>query len=112
MRFPLAAVLYVNSGGTPGVVDGHGMKAVQDLLSHMTGRRVTLDKVPRAVDVCQKYLRDQYSWLEGLQPSAAQAASAIKLQAWARSCVQEHGGLLDVAAMPGDVFHDQALVGA
>lgn len=112
MKFPLTAVLYVNCGGLPGLVDGPGMAVVQDLLSHMTGRRVFLDGVPRAVDVCQKYLRDQYHWLEGLQPSAAQAASAIKLQAWARSCVQEHGGFLDVAVMPGDVFHDQGLVGA
>lgn len=84
------------------------MKAVQDLLSHMTGRRITLDEVPRAVDVCHKYLRDQYRWLADAEPTPG--STAIKLQAWVHSCERLHGEFLDVAAMPGDVFHDHGLV--
>lgn len=104
-RFPLYAVLYVNTGGIPGIVDGHGLVVVQELLSHMTGHQIFLHQIPRAVDICQKYLRDQYGWLAKMQPTEAQSGDVLKLRRWLNACEKERGDSLVVAAMPGDAFH-------
>lgn len=105
-RFSLASVLYVTTGGTPGLIDGgEGLMEVQALLSHMTGSPIYLHQIPRAADVCQKYLRDQYGWLSKMLPSDGQSADAIKLRKWLRQCEKERGESLAIRVLPGGVYH-------
>ncbi|MFD7247816.1 hypothetical protein ACFV6Y_38445 [Streptomyces massasporeus] len=104
-RFPLATVLYVTNGGMPGIVDGgDGLTQVQELLSFMTGSTIFLHQIPRAADVCQKYLRDQYGWLSKMQPTEAQAADVQKLKRWVRRCEKERGETLLVRVLPGGAY--------
>lgn len=103
-RFPLFAVLYVANGELPGLVDGEGLQVVQDLLSHMTSQRINLGQVVAAVDVCGKYLRDQYPWLGDMAPTAEQCKDKNRLLRWRYECEKARGDSLNVAVMPGDVF--------
>lgn len=99
-RFPLAAVLQVTTG-VPGLAP---MEDVQALLSYMTGSTLLLHQLPRAADVCRKYLCDQYRWLEDLTPPAAHKDSVEKLGTWRRRVVEQRGETLCVRLLPGDAY--------
>ncbi|MCV7208347.1 hypothetical protein [Mycolicibacterium canariasense] len=103
-RFPVPSVLYVSTGGTAGLCDSHGLAVVQELLGHMTGHPIFLHQIPRAVDVCRKYLVDQYPWLEALQPTNAQAGDARKLAHWVAKVIAARGETLLVSALPGGAY--------
>jgi hypothetical protein len=97
---PLASVLAVTTG-VPGLAP---IQDVQSLLSHMTGSTIFLHQIPRAADVCQKYLLDQYPWLETARPSEAVAGNPVKLAGWVTRMRNEHGQLLRVNLLPGDAY--------
>lgn len=105
-RFSLRAVLYVTTGGPTGLVDGPGLVEVQDLLTFMTGSpaRLALNQIPRAADVCQKYLRDQFGWLHKMQPTPSQLEDSRRLGIWLRACEKERGETLAVIACPGGAY--------
>lgn len=98
----MAAVLTVANGLPEGVVTR--VEVVQDLLSHMTGNRIFLHQIPRAKDVCQKYLRDEFDWLDGMHPTAEQMANPDKLRRWARACEKARGETVAVQVLPGDAY--------
>lgn len=100
----MPSVLYVSTGGIAGLCDSQGLAVVQDLLGHMTGRPVFLNQIPRAVDVCRKYLVDQYPWLEALQPTAAQSENVHKLARWVAKISAARGDSLQVSALPGGAY--------
>lgn len=98
--YPLRVVLAVTTG-VPGLASAHEMQA---LLSHMVGSTVWAHQIPRAADVCQKYLRDQYSWLVDMRPTDGQAADERKLAAWLANCERRYARSVAVMALPGDAY--------
>lgn len=96
------AVLTVTNGLPEGAICT--VRQVQDLLSHMTGNRIFLHQIPRAKDVCGKYLQDEHRWLEGLNPTTEQKLDTAKLRRWAAAAVKERGETLRVRVLPGDAY--------
>lgn len=105
VSFSLPALLYVVNGGIPGIVDGgDGLEEVQGLLSAMTGHPIYLHQIPRAADVCAKYLIDQYPWLDGMRPNAEQVEDVQKLKRWVKACTKRMGDRMRVPILPGDAY--------
>ena len=87
--------------GVPGLA---AVDEVQQLLSFMTGARIFMHQIPRAADVCGKFLQDQHEWLSDAHPSTAQSQEARKLQAWARTYEKAHGEHITVRDLPGRAY--------
>lgn len=105
-RFSLAAVLYVTNSGNIPVGSSQTLAEVQDLLTFMTGspHRVAIGQIPRAADVCRKYLLDQHSWLSDMAATPGQIADSRKLMLWLRGCEKQRGDTVVVTAAPGDAY--------
>lgn len=97
--FPLRAVLTVTTG-----VHFAPLTEVQSLLSHMTGTTLAAIQIPRAADVCQKYLRDQFEWLEGLAPTRSEAANEDRRRRWLTTCEARWGRHLTIQVLPGGAY--------
>lgn len=105
-RFSLASVLYVTNSGHVPVGSAQVLADVQDLLTFMTGssHRLALGQIPRAADVCRKYLLDQHPWLADMAASPGQIADGRKLLLWLRGCEKQRGEFVTVTAAPGDAY--------
>ncbi|SKM82296.1 Uncharacterised protein [Mycobacteroides abscessus subsp. massiliense] len=98
-RFPLAAVLTVANGLPEGLISTLG--DVQRLLSFMVGHELYVPQMPRAADVCRKYLTDQFGWLASMQPTDCRDD---KVKQWGRAAAKRWGDEVLVEACPGDVY--------
>lgn len=99
-RFPLRVVLAVTTGTNLAT-----LPEVQGLLSHMTGTPLAPNQIPRAADVCGKYLRDQFGWLATMLPTRAQSENPVKLRKWLGECEKARGAVLNIQVLPGGAYH-------
>ncbi len=115
-QFRLQAVLYVTNGGDLPVGSTENLAEVQDLLTFMTGapHRVAFGQIPRAADVCRKYLLDQHPWLADMAATRSQVNDGRRLQLWLKGWEKRRGcrctdgqcpaHTVTVTATPGDAY--------
>ena len=93
-RFHLGDLLSITTGK---LLSPSHMEGIYSILNWMTGDELFTHQLPRAMDECAPYLREQFPSLEGV---TADDVTLENCKQWLADAVERHGEWFDVAPAP------------
>lgn len=95
-EFPMPVVLSLLTGW----LRLSSPEQVQELLLWMTGHQVATHQLPRAMEACRAYLREQYGWMARVELNPEDATQSTHRTKFMRRWVGERGATMGVPKLP------------
>lgn len=95
-EFPMSVVLSLLTGW----LRLSSPEQVQELLLWMTGHQIATHQLPRAMEACRAYLREQYGWMSSVALDPEKAVHLNHRTSFIRGWEKERGATMRVPKLP------------